>query len=106
MADYAKYYLPFLMQVVSAAGFLLGGNYIWLGIATFPALTIVDSLLPLDFAPRRMNSRGLQPDADDDARHPARRRETASDGGGGCETASRSRRQQRKGVPQSCAPRR
>lgn len=59
MTDYAKYYIPFLMQVVSVAGFLLGGNYVWLGVATFPALAIVDSLLPLDFAPRRMTSKAL-----------------------------------------------
>lgn len=57
--DYIKYYLPVLMQVVAATGFVLGGDYAWLGIATLPALAIVDSLLPLDLEKRRMSNRSL-----------------------------------------------
>jgi p-cymene monooxygenase len=59
MSDYAKYYLPALIQVIAAAGFVLGGNYVWLGIASFPALAIIDSMLPLDMSPRRINKRAL-----------------------------------------------
>ncbi len=59
MVDYTKYYLPFLIQLMAATGFVLGGNYVWLGIASFPILAIIDSLLPLDFAPRRISSKAL-----------------------------------------------
>jgi p-cymene methyl-monooxygenase len=59
MFDYAKYYLPFLLQVITALGFVLGGDYVWLGVATFPTLAIIDSMLPLDFAPRKMRNGAL-----------------------------------------------
>lgn len=37
-------------------GFALGGPWIWLGIATFPVLFLLDVILPRDFAPRRIGS--------------------------------------------------
>ncbi len=57
--DYLKYYLPVLMQVAAGAGFILGGDYVWLGIATLPLLAVVDSMLPLDYAKRRISNRSL-----------------------------------------------
>jgi p-cymene monooxygenase len=59
MWDYAKYYLPVLVQLLGYGGFLLGGDYVWVGVASLPVLALVDSLLPLDFATRRMNNRAL-----------------------------------------------
>ncbi|MCK9285862.1 MAG: alkane 1-monooxygenase [Rhodocyclaceae bacterium] len=59
MFDYIKYYLSVLIQLITAAGFVLGGNYVWLGVATLPALAVIDSLLPLDFTPRRIANRAL-----------------------------------------------
>ena len=57
--DYAKYYLSVLMQVATAAGLVLGGHYVWLGIATLPLLALVDSMLPIDLATRRITHRAL-----------------------------------------------
>ena len=59
--DYARYYLPPLIQLAAYGGFLAGGDWVWVGIATLPALGVVDSLLPNDMAPRRMRS-GLMAD--------------------------------------------
>jgi alkane 1-monooxygenase/p-cymene monooxygenase len=57
MFDYLKYYLPVMMYVVCGAGLVMGGNYVWMGVATLPILGILDSLLPLSFSPRNMRSR-------------------------------------------------
>ncbi|RUT76925.1 alkane 1-monooxygenase [Marinobacter sp. NP-6] len=57
--DYLKYYLPVLVQVAALAGLLFGGNWVWVGVATFPALAILDSLLPKDYSPRRMRNKKL-----------------------------------------------
>ncbi|WP_018990728.1 alkane 1-monooxygenase [Aromatoleum toluclasticum] len=57
--DYLKYFLPVLMQVATLAGLLAGGHWVWVGIATFPLLALVDSILPMDFSARRIRSRAL-----------------------------------------------
>lgn len=57
--DYLKYYFPVLLQLAAYAGFYMGGDYVWLGVATFPAMAIIDSLLPVDLSPRNMKSRSL-----------------------------------------------
>jgi p-cymene monooxygenase len=57
--DYLKYYLAVAMQLVAYLGFALGGDWVWLGVATLPALGLVDSLMPNDMAPRRMPNRAL-----------------------------------------------
>lgn len=59
MFDHVKYYLPVLVSVLGCAGLLLGGNYVWLGLLSLPVLAVVDSLLPLSFAPRKMKSKAL-----------------------------------------------
>jgi hypothetical protein len=57
----ARYYLAAVVQLCAGAGFLLGGNAIWIGFLSLPLLSIIDSLLPNDLAPRRM-TRGLLAD--------------------------------------------
>jgi hypothetical protein len=52
--DYLRYYLASIVQLIAYAGFLLGGDWVWLGIASLPALAVIDSLFPNDMAPRRM----------------------------------------------------
>src|SRR6266446_10708674 len=57
--DYLKYYVAVLIQLAGYGGFLLGGNYIWLGVATLPIMAVLDSILPIDLAKRRMSSRAI-----------------------------------------------
>lgn len=57
--DYLRYYIAVLVQLIAYAGFVLGGGWVWLGVASLPALGIVDSLLPNDMAPRRMSRRSI-----------------------------------------------
>ncbi len=53
--DYLRYYFPVLLLSLVYASFLvLGGNWVWLGVATLPLLGIIDSLLPNDMKPRKM----------------------------------------------------
>ena len=57
MADYLKFFfIPSGIVAAGCLGFVLGGNWVWLGIATFPLLAAVDSLLPRNMKPRRMSS--------------------------------------------------
>ena len=57
--DYARYYLTFSLQILTAAGLVLGGGWAWLGLSTLFLFAVLDELLPLDLAPRKMNSRRL-----------------------------------------------
>ena len=57
--DYLKYYLPVLVQLTALGGLLVGGDWVWIGVATFPALAIIDSLLPRDYSARKMSSKAL-----------------------------------------------
>lgn len=52
--DYPRYYFPVLVQLATYASFLMGGYWVWFGIATLPVLGIIDELLPNDMRPRRM----------------------------------------------------
>lgn len=49
-----RYYTAPLVQLAAAVGFIAGGNWVWIGIASLPLLGLVDSLLPNDMAPRKM----------------------------------------------------
>src|SRR5258708_15815570 len=51
-----RYYLAALVQLVGYTGFLLGGEWVWLGVLTLPTLGLIDSVLPNDMAPRKMQS--------------------------------------------------
>lgn len=52
--DTFRYYLVPLTTLAGVVGFVLGGGYVWLGLATFPVLLALDILLPPDLAPRRI----------------------------------------------------
>lgn len=58
MLEYLKYYTSPLIQLLAIAGLYLGGDYVWIGIASFPALALLDTLLPDDTATRKMRSLG------------------------------------------------
>lgn len=57
--DYLRYYIVPLTTSAGVAGFLLGGSWVWLGVATFPVLLLLDMLLPEDTALRRIRSSAL-----------------------------------------------
>ncbi|MGQ0622340.1 MAG: alkane 1-monooxygenase [Panacagrimonas sp.] len=52
--DYLKYWTPVLVVACSIGGLILGGNWVWVGIATFPALALLDTLAGRDYQPRHM----------------------------------------------------
>lgn len=54
--DAIRYYLIPLVTVCGALGFYYGGNWVWLGAATFPVLMVLDIALPKDFSERKVNS--------------------------------------------------
>jgi len=59
MLDYLKYWVPVVVVATAGAGFLLGGDWVWLGIATFPVLALLDTLAGRDFGVRRMSNATL-----------------------------------------------
>ncbi|AKH68094.1 Fatty acid desaturase [Spongiibacter sp. IMCC21906] len=54
MKDYIIYYLSPLTILVSVVGLVLGGGYVWLGLATLPALALGDAILPRDLRTRNI----------------------------------------------------
>ena len=56
MKDYLKYYAATVLIGIGLAGFWIGGDAVWFGFATFPAVVLVDFLLPRDYSVRKMNS--------------------------------------------------
>jgi p-cymene methyl-monooxygenase len=54
LMDYLRYYTAFLIQCLTAAGFVIGGDWVWIGIVSLPLLGLIDSLLPNDMAERKM----------------------------------------------------
>lgn len=53
--DTFRYYLIPLVTGCGVLGFYLGGQWVWLGAATFPALMLLDVLLPKDYSVRKVN---------------------------------------------------
>jgi alkane 1-monooxygenase/p-cymene monooxygenase len=56
MKDYLKYYAATVLLGAGLAGFLLGGDWVWLGFATFPVVTFIDFVFPRDYSVRKMSS--------------------------------------------------
>tara|TARA_R110000787_G_scaffold8607_35_gene29394 strand:+ start:8568 stop:9698 length:1131 start_codon:yes stop_codon:yes gene_type:complete len=54
MLDYLKYWTGVGVLAVAYAGVLAGGDWVWAGFIMFPLLTLIDSFMPRDYAPRRM----------------------------------------------------
>lgn len=54
--DALRYFLVPAMTLTGVAGFILGGPFVWLGIATFAVLMLLDIVLPSDHKTR---SRGI-----------------------------------------------
>lgn len=57
--DGVRYLLIPVMTLLGGIGFLLGGNYVWLGAATFPVLMALDIILPPDHAMRTSGAGGV-----------------------------------------------
>lgn len=57
--DYLKYYAGPVLICLTIAGLLAGGPWMWVGIASFPVMLILDSVLPEDMAPRNMPNDSL-----------------------------------------------
>ena len=54
--DYLKYWTPVLVLAASAAGLIIGGDWAWVGIATFPILAILDTIVGRDYSMRKMSN--------------------------------------------------
>lgn len=59
MMDYLKYYISPATQVLSLLGLLMGGHWVWVAIAWFPVLAVLDTILPNDYRARNMKNRAL-----------------------------------------------
>jgi hypothetical protein len=59
MTDYLRYYLSPLTLMIAVFGLVMGGPYVWLGLATLPALALGDAVLPRDLAERRITNHSL-----------------------------------------------
>ena len=56
MWEYIKYYFAPVVQSLAIMGFYWGGHFSWIAIAAFPAIAVLDALLPFDLAERKMKS--------------------------------------------------
>jgi p-cymene methyl-monooxygenase len=59
MTDYLKYWLAPVTQLVSIWGYVMGGDFVWIAIAWFPLLAILDTLLERDMSARTIRNRRL-----------------------------------------------
>lgn len=57
--DYGRYYLGVFLQLAVIASFVVGGPWVFVGIASLPLFGLIDSLLPNDFAIRRIGNKAL-----------------------------------------------
>ncbi|SEP86687.1 alkane 1-monooxygenase [Solimonas aquatica] len=57
--DYLKYWTPVVVVGVAFLGFYVGGDWVWLGIGTFPVLAFLDSVFPRDFGVRKIQNARL-----------------------------------------------
>ncbi|WP_029889161.1 alkane 1-monooxygenase [Polycyclovorans algicola] len=54
--DYLKYWTPVAVLAASFAGLIAGGNWVWVGIASFPVLALLDTLVGRDYSMRKMTN--------------------------------------------------
>ncbi|WP_292998048.1 alkane 1-monooxygenase [Nevskia sp.] len=54
--DYLKYWLPVAVVAMAYAGFIAGGDYVWVGILSFPVLAVLDVIAGRDYSMRKMNN--------------------------------------------------
>ncbi|GAC1619750.1 MAG: alkane 1-monooxygenase [Nevskia sp.] len=59
MNDYLKYWVPVFVLGIAYTGFYLGGDYVWLGIITFPVLAVLDTLAGRDYSVRKMRNASI-----------------------------------------------
>lgn len=59
MLDYLKYWTGVGVLAVAYGGMLAGGDWVWTGFLMFPLMSLLDSVLPRDYAPRRMSNEWL-----------------------------------------------
>jgi len=57
--DYLKYWTPVGVLAAAFAGMIAGGNWVWVGIISFPVLAVLDSVLPRDYSQRKMSNATL-----------------------------------------------
>lgn len=57
--DYGRYYLGVALQLAVIASFVVGGPWVFVGIASLPLFGLIDSVLPNDFATRRITNKAL-----------------------------------------------
>lgn len=57
--DYLKYWTPVLVVALTAAGLAAGGPWMWVGIASFPILAVLDTLAGRDYSMRKMDNATL-----------------------------------------------
>ncbi|MAA73359.1 MAG: xylene monooxygenase [Salinisphaeraceae bacterium] len=55
MMDYLRYYLGPAAVLIGIVGFVLGGNWLWLGFSTYAVFAAADILLPRDTAQRQIS---------------------------------------------------
>ena len=60
MMDTLRYYLVPLTTLCGVLGFCLGGPWVWLGLATYPVLALLDIGLPRDTSSRKVGSTFLR----------------------------------------------
>jgi len=53
---YLKYWTPVLVLACSVAGLIAGGDWVWVGIASFPVLAALDTLVGRDYSMRKMSN--------------------------------------------------
>jgi len=58
MVDFLKYWLAVVLLATGYAGFLLGGNWVWLGVGSLPILALLDTLIGPDYSmTKKLNPR-------------------------------------------------
>lgn len=57
--DYLRYYINSLFVILGIVGFLLGGQWVWLGYSNLILIMVADALSPQDYRKRNITDDGL-----------------------------------------------